>query len=114
MLILISDSGWVIEDGGVLGQDGDAALALQFVGVHHALDVVSLARKMPLWFSMASTSVVLPWSTCAMMAMLRKKCSFHFFHRALAARIPSLVVDSGPSESVLAKKTRSIGCRARG
>jgi hypothetical protein len=26
---------------------------------------------MPLWFSMASTSVVLPWSTCAMMAMLR-------------------------------------------
>src|SRR5271166_554929 len=31
----------------------------------------SLARKVPLWFSMASTSVVLPWSTCAMMAMLR-------------------------------------------
>src|SRR3954447_12561669 len=27
--------------------------------------------KMPLWLSMASTSVVLPWSTCAMMAMLR-------------------------------------------
>ena len=31
----------------------------------------SLARKMPLWRSMASTSVVLPWSTWAMMAMLR-------------------------------------------
>ena len=31
----------------------------------------SLARKVPLWFSMASTSVVLPWSTWAMMAMLR-------------------------------------------
>ena len=26
---------------------------------------------MPLWRSMASTSVVLPWSTCAMMAILR-------------------------------------------
>ena len=26
---------------------------------------------MPLWCSMASTSVVLPWSTCAIMAMLR-------------------------------------------
>src|SRR5271165_1108302 len=32
----------------------------------------SLARKVPLWFSMASTSVVLPWSTCAMMAILRR------------------------------------------
>ncbi len=31
----------------------------------------SLARKVPLCFSMASTSVVLPWSTWAMMAMLR-------------------------------------------
>ena len=30
-----------------------------------------LARKTPLWRSMASTSVVLPWSTWAMMAMLR-------------------------------------------
>ena len=27
----------VVEDGGVLGQDGDAALALQFVGIHHPL-----------------------------------------------------------------------------
>src|SRR6266404_920605 len=31
----------------------------------------SLARKVPLWRSMASTRVVLPWSTCAMIAMLR-------------------------------------------
>src|SRR5204863_183947 len=31
----------------------------------------SLARKMPLCRSMASTSVVLPWSTWAMMAILR-------------------------------------------
>src|SRR5437879_10224128 len=30
-----------------------------------------LALKMPLCRSMASTKVVLPWSTCAMMAMLR-------------------------------------------
>src|SRR2546425_3940232 len=30
-----------------------------------------LALKMPLCRSMASTSVVLPWSTCAMMARLR-------------------------------------------
>src|SRR5271157_1053717 len=32
----------------------------------------SLARKVPLWLSMASTRVVLPWSTCAMMAILRR------------------------------------------
>ena len=31
-----------------------------------------LARKTPLWRSRASTSVVLPWSTWAMMAMLRR------------------------------------------
>ena len=31
----------------------------------------SLARKAPDWRSMASTSVVLPWSTWAMMATLR-------------------------------------------
>src|SRR5271157_2971218 len=42
----------------------------------------SLARKVPLWFSMASTSVVFPWSTCAMMAMLRRlvlKTAFLFW-----------------------------------
>src|ERR1700726_2071266 len=31
----------------------------------------SLARKVPAWRSIASTSVVLPWSTWAMMAMFR-------------------------------------------
>src|SRR5712672_3068315 len=31
----------------------------------------SLERNVPLCVSMASTSVVLPWSTCAMMAILR-------------------------------------------
>ena len=29
----------VIEDGGVLGEDGNAALALELVGIHHAFDV---------------------------------------------------------------------------
>src|SRR5947207_12752925 len=38
----------------------------------------SFSRKMPLCLSMASTSVVLPWSTCAMIAMLRM-LSFLFF-----------------------------------
>src|SRR2546423_4278216 len=32
----------------------------------------SLSRKVPLCLSMPSTSVVLPWSTCATMAMLRR------------------------------------------
>ena len=35
----------VIKDGGVLGQNGDAALALQFVGIHHALDVVLVGAE---------------------------------------------------------------------
>src|SRR5579875_1434028 len=34
----------------------------------------SLARKVPDWRSMASTRVVLPWSTWAMMAILRIGC----------------------------------------
>src|SRR5713101_810395 len=38
----------------------------------------SFSRKMPLCLSMASTSVVLPWSTCAMIAILRM-LSFLFF-----------------------------------
>src|SRR6266480_115294 len=33
--------------------------------------IFSLARNVPLCLSMASTSVVLPWSTWAMMAMFR-------------------------------------------
>ncbi len=32
------DLGALVEDGGVLGQDGDAALALELVGVHDAVD----------------------------------------------------------------------------
>src|ERR1700722_13004785 len=36
------------------------------------------------------------------------------FTARCAARIPALVVDSGPSESVLAKKTRSRGWRTSG
>src|SRR5271157_2826686 len=36
--------------------------------------------KMPLWLSMASTSVVLPWSTWAMMAMLRMAELLLFMH----------------------------------
>jgi hypothetical protein len=61
----------VPHDGGVLRQDGDAALALQGVAVHHALDdLLVLAEHVGL-ASMPSTSVVLPWSTWAMMARLR-------------------------------------------
>src|SRR4051812_25230772 len=33
----------------------------------------SFSRKTPACLSMASTSVVLPWSTCATMAMLRRR-----------------------------------------
>ena len=35
----------VVEDGRVLGQNRDAALALQLVGVHHAFDVVFVGAK---------------------------------------------------------------------
>ncbi len=35
----------MVENGRVLGQDGDAALALQLIGVHHALDVGLVGAK---------------------------------------------------------------------
>ena len=35
----------VVKDGRVLGQDGDAALALQFVGVHDAFDMVLVGAE---------------------------------------------------------------------
>ncbi len=35
----------VIEDGGVLGEDGNPALAFQFVRVHHPVDVVLVGAK---------------------------------------------------------------------
>ena len=49
-----------VAHGGILGQDRDAALALQIVGVHDTVD--------DLLMSISSTRVVLPWSTWAMMA----------------------------------------------
>src|SRR2546425_953298 len=68
-----------------------------------------LALKIPLCQSMASTRVVLPWSTCAMMAMLRIEsvmdCQFSRFDFRAAGRLhkagsgvidpSSAAVDSG-------------------
>ena len=60
-----------VGDGDVLGQDGDAALAFQVVGVEDLLaDQLGFPER-PLWRNRQSTSVVLPWSTWAMMAILR-------------------------------------------
>src|SRR5690606_20582804 len=44
-----------------------------------------LARNVPAWRSMWSTSVVFPWSTCAMIAMLRIGI-YALFHREYPAR----------------------------
>ena len=35
----------MIEDGRVLGENRDTALALQLVGIHHALDVVFVGTE---------------------------------------------------------------------
>ena len=61
----------------------------------------SLARKMPLWCSIASTSVVLPWSTCATMATLRRQrvgdTRPGFLRRKASLQYTSL---EGPHDSV--------------
>src|SRR5436190_16928667 len=46
----------------------------------------SFDRNVPLWCSSASTSVVFPWSTCAMMAMFRRR-GFAMSGRAGAGEI---------------------------
>ena len=62
--------------GGVLGQDGDALFPLQVAAVHHAfLQSSPRSCSAPDCRSIASTSVVLPWSTCATMATLRNGTS---------------------------------------
>src|SRR5664279_4347029 len=40
--------------------------------IRSAPDIASFARNVPDCFRRQSTSVVLPWSTCAMIAMLRR------------------------------------------
>jgi hypothetical protein len=57
---------------GVLGEDRDPLLALQVAGVHDAVDRLGALAEGTGARSMASTSVVLPWSTWATMATLRR------------------------------------------
>jgi hypothetical protein len=58
-------------DRRVLRQDRDAALALLRVGIHRPLLDLLVLPEGPAKRNIASTRVVLPWSTCATMAMLR-------------------------------------------
>ena len=70
----------LVFERGVLGANGDALFALEIHRIHDALFVrlAWLARKVPDCFSRQSTSVVLPWSTWAIMAMFRM-CSIKSF-----------------------------------
>ena len=60
---------------GVLGEDRDPLLTLEVHRVHDPVGDLRLARKVPVCQSMASTSVVLPWSTWAMIATLRSEAT---------------------------------------
>jgi hypothetical protein len=62
---------WRASDAGVLREDGDAALALEVVGVHHALGDDLVVAEGARLAEHVSTRVVLPWSTWATIAMLR-------------------------------------------
>ena len=59
-------------DASLLGVDRDAALALEILAVHHAFsDFLVLAKRAGLR-KRPSSKVVLPWSTCAMIARFRR------------------------------------------
>ena len=49
-----------VDDGSVLGEDGDAALALEIVGVHDQFADHLVVAELFACLSMPSTSVVLP------------------------------------------------------
>ena len=73
--VSINDLRWLvwqdfIEHGRDMTRPGDAVRSVRPAGATRSA-TASLARKVPACFSIASTSVVLPWSTWAMMAMLR-------------------------------------------
>ena len=57
---------------GVFREDGNPTLFLQIVGVHHAFLGFGTRIKRTGLLQQLVNRVVLPWSTCAMMAMLRK------------------------------------------
>ncbi len=101
------DLGALVEDRRVLGEDRDAALALQVVRVHDARRPRCwFWRKTPVWLSMWSTSVVLPWSTWAMMAMLRmssRRCM-----RVLIGGVSPRVVRLGANFLVLAGRATVV------
>ena len=99
------DQDVVVVDGGVLRQDRDAALALE-IGVVHGPLVHALvgAEDTPLCRSRASTSVVLPWSTWAMMATLRRS--------GLAIEDGALSVHGHPPS--IAARMLSAGCYVQG
>ena len=59
----------------------------------------SLARKMPDWASSWSTSVVLPWSTWAMMAMLRSDMELNAVSRGRGRRACRRGGAPGPARS---------------
>ena len=99
------DARAVPDDRGALGEDGDAALALQVVAVHRALGTCWFSRKAPDCFSSASTSVVLPWSTWAMIAMLRR------FITGCPLRVRHVEGETWASQ--LAQQTRSDICPTR-
>ena len=69
------------------------------------------SRKVPDCFSIPSTSVVLPWSTCAIIAMLRKSSLLIFIHMHPICRSPAHSFDiftlvSYRQTGMLSRKTR--------
>ena len=47
-------------DGGILGEDSDATLAFEVIGIHDAFSDLLFSRKVCAWRNRKSTSVVLP------------------------------------------------------
>ena len=62
----------VVLAGAVLGQNRDAALTLDVAGVHDALGHLLVGTESTGLLQHLVDRVVLPWSTCAMIATLRR------------------------------------------
>jgi len=61
----------LIDDRNILGENRDSPLPFDIVVVEYEFAAEAAFRNRCPWSIILSTSVVLPWSTWAMMAMLR-------------------------------------------
>src|SRR5262249_4838712 len=80
-----------VEDSRVFSQDGDPALTLQFVGIHHPFHERFVGAKDATLSKHRADWRAVPWSTCAMMARLYVGMWYYDVEGVVAAPVLGLL-----------------------